>query len=65
MKAIKYKIMTEVNRGTDEKPVIEQVFQDAVILCSTEENLEKNIEIAKAEAYKGEYTVEDVGETYV
>ena len=65
MKAIKYKIMTEENRGTDEKPVIEQVFQNAVITCTSEENLTKNIEIAKAEAYKGEYTVEDVGETYV
>lgn len=60
MKAIKYKIMTEINRGTDEKPVVEQTFQDAVITCNSEENLEKNIEIAKAEAYKGEYTVEDL-----
>ena len=60
MKVIEYQMMTEVNRGTDEKPVIEQVFQDAVITCNSEENLEKNIEIAKAEAYNGEYTVEDL-----
>jgi hypothetical protein len=60
MKIIKYQIMTEVNYGTEETPVVEQVFQDVMITC-TADNLESNVEIAKAEAYKGEYTIEDDG----
>lgn len=61
MKIIKYQIMTEVNYGTEETPVVEQVFQDVMITC-TADNLESNVEIAKAEAYKGEYTIEDDGQ---
>ena len=60
MKIIKYQLMTEVNRGTEENPVVEQEFHDVVITC-TADNLESNVEIAKAEAYKGEYTIEDDG----
>lgn len=59
MKVIKYKIMTET-----EKPDSSVSFQNVQITCSPE-NLSANEKIAKAEAYKGEYTVEDVGETYV
>ena len=60
MKIIKYQLMTEANRGTEENPVVEQEFYDVVITC-TADNLESNVEIAKAEAYNGKYTIEDDG----
>ena len=57
MKVIKYQLCTEINRGTEEQPNIEQVFSEV----SNEWN-ETNEEIAKSEAYNGEYTLEDDGE---
>lgn len=57
MKIIKYQLCTEINRGTEERPNIEQVFSGV----SNRWN-EANEEIAKAEAYNGEYTIEDDGE---
>lgn len=57
MKVIKYQLCTEINRGTEEQPNIEQVFSEV----SNEWN-ETNEEIAKSEAYNGEYTIEDDGE---
>lgn len=57
MKIIKYQLCTEVNRGTKDEPQIEQVFADVTLGWS-----EGNEKIAKAEAYNGEYTVEDDGE---
>ena len=57
MKVLKYRLCTEVNHGTEDKPDIQQVFS-AVTLGWNEDN-EK---IAKAEAYNGEYTIEDDGE---
>lgn len=56
MKIIKYQLCTEVNRGTEDEPNIEQVFS-AVTLGWSEDN-EK---IAKAEAYNGDYTIKDDG----
>lgn len=56
MKVIKYQLCTEINRGTKEQPKIEQVFSGVSIGWS-----EANEEIAKAEAYNGEYTIEDDG----
>lgn len=56
MKIIKYQLCTEINRGTEEQPNIEQVFSEV----SNEWN-EANEEIAKSEAYNGEYTIEDDG----
>ena len=56
MKVIKYQLCTEINRGTEEQPNIEQVFSAVTLGWS-----EDNEEIAKAEAYKGEYTIEDDG----
>lgn len=56
MKVIKYQLCTEINHGTKEQPKIEQVLS-AVTLGWSEDN-EK---IAKAEAYNGEYTIEDDG----
>lgn len=56
MKIIKYQLCTEINRGTEEQPNIEQVFSEVSLGWS-----EANEEIAKAEAYNGEYTIEDDG----
>lgn len=57
MKIIKYQLCTEVNHGTEDKPDIEQVFSAVSLGWS-----EANEKIAKNEAYKGEYTIEDDGE---
>ena len=57
MKVIKYQLCTEVNRGTEGQPDIQQIFSDVTLGWS-----EANEEIAKAEAYNGEYTIEDDGE---
>ena len=57
MKIISYKFLScEINHGTNEEPIIEQVLLDKTIDWS-----EANEVIAKAEAYNGEYTVEDDG----
>lgn len=57
MKIIKYQLCTEVNRGTEQEPKIEQIFTAVSLGWS-----EANEEIAKIEAYNGEYTIEDDGE---
>lgn len=57
MKVIKYQLCTEVNRGTKDEPKNEQVFSAVTLGWS-----EANEKIAKAEAYNGEYTIEDDGE---
>ena len=60
-KVIKYKFLScEVNHGTEEKPNIARIFLDKSIIC-TADNLEANEDIAKKEAYTGEYTIEDDG----
>ena len=56
MKVIKYQLCTEVNHGTEEHPNIEQVFSGVSLGWR-----ETNEKIAKAEAYNGEYTIEDDG----
>ena len=58
MKLIKYRVMSEVNRGTDAEPQIEQVISGDMWLTLSDENLE----IVKATAYNGEYTIEDDGQ---
>lgn len=57
MKIIKYRLMTEVNHGTEEQPDIQQIFSDVSLGWS-----EANEELAKREAYNGEYTIEDDGQ---
>ena len=58
MKIIKYKFVScEINRGTEENPQVERVFLDKSMGYS-----EANEEIAKREAYNGEYTIEDDGQ---
>lgn len=59
MKLIKYQITTTVNHGTDEEPDIEQILNACEIHC-TADNLETNLVLARAEAYNGEVTVEDI-----
>jgi hypothetical protein len=57
MKVIKYQLCAEVNHGTEDEPKIKQVFSAVTLGWS-----EANEKIAKAEAYNGEYTIEDDGE---
>lgn len=54
-KIISYKFLScEDNHGTEENPVMEQILLDKSMTYSV-----ANEEIAKREAYNGEYTVED------
>lgn len=57
MKIIKYQLCTEINHGTEDIPNIEHVFSAVTLGWA-----KSNEKIAKAEAYNGEYTVEDNGE---
>ena len=57
MKVLKYCLMTEVNHGTEEQPDIHQIFSAVSLGWS-----EANEELAKREAYNGEYTIEDDGQ---
>ena len=54
MKVLKYRLMTEVNDGTEEQPDIQQIFSGVSLDWS-----EANEELAKREAYNGEYTIEE------
>lgn len=56
MKVLKYLLMTKVNNGTEEQPDIVHTFSSVSMEWS-----EGNEEIAKREAYNGEYTIEDDG----
>lgn len=58
MKKLKYKILVEVNHGTDELPNVKQTFVNKSIPYS-----EANEELAKAEAYNGEYAIIDIPDT--
>lgn len=56
-KFIRYKFVSaEINCGTEEEPKIEKVILNKSMTWS-----ETNEEIAKKEAYNGEYTIEDDG----
>ena len=58
MKIIKYKFLSaEINHGTEEEPKIEQIFLEKSMA-----HTEANEEIAKKEAWGGEYTIEDDGQ---
>lgn len=57
MKVLKYRLMTEVNHGTEEHPNIHQIFSGVSMGWN-----EANEEIAKREAYNGEYTIEEIEE---
>ena len=53
MKKLKYNLATEVNTGTDNMTILSRVEMPWN---------EANEAIAKAEAYNGEYTIEDDGQ---
>ena len=58
MKLIKYQFLSaEINHGTEENPNMEQIFLDKIMSWN-----EANEEIAKKEAYNGEYIIEDDGQ---
>ena len=57
MKVLKYRLMTEVNHGTEEHPDIQQIFSEVTMGWN-----EVNEEIAKREAYNGEYEIVDDGQ---
>lgn len=56
MKILKYNLCTRINRGTEESPVWEDALSPVIMGWN-----EVNEEIAKREAYNGEYTIEDDG----
>lgn len=56
MKILKYNLCTIINRGTEEEPKIEEILSPVTMGWN-----EANEEIAKKEAYNGEYTIEDDG----
>lgn len=56
MKILKYSLCTKVNHGTEEEPQIEEILSSVAMGWN-----EGNEEIAKREAYNGEYTIEDDG----
>ena len=61
MKIIKYTLFqSRINHGTEEEPKWEDIVLSKEVPC-TAENLSANEEIAKKEAYNGEYTIEDDG----
>lgn len=57
MKILKYNLCTRVNHGTADEPKIEEVLRPVTMGWN-----EINEEIAKREAYNGEYTIEDDGQ---
>ena len=57
MKIIKYQLCTEINRGTEDEPQIEQVLSAVTLGWSA-----ANEEVAKREAYNGDYEIIDDGE---
>lgn len=56
MKILKYNFCTLVNHGTEEEPKFEEILSPVTMGWN-----EANEEIAKREAYEGEYTIEDDG----
>ena len=57
MKILKYNLCTIINHGTEEEPKIEEILSPVTMGWN-----EVNEEIAKKEAYNGEYTIEDDGQ---
>ena len=59
MKILKYKLATEANHGTPEKPMMETLLSDVSMPYTTE----TDYQMALSEAWQGEVTVEEVPET--
>ena len=61
-KIIKYMMFqSRINHGTEEEPKWEDIVIPKKVPC-TAENLSANEEIAKREAWGGEYTIDDDGQ---
>lgn len=58
MKILKYKLATEINHGTPEKPMMETVLSDVSMPYTV-----TNYQLALSEAWQGKVTVEEVPET--
>jgi len=56
-KILKYNLCTKVNRGTNEEPQMEEILSPVELSWS-----ESNEELAKREAYNGEYEIVDDGQ---
>ena len=59
MKILKYKLATEINHGTPEKPIMETILSDVSMPYITD----ADYQLALSEAWQGEVTVEEVPET--
>ena len=60
-KEIKYQYLSsEINHGTEENPDIEQIIENATIICPTQADFDANYPIAESEAIPGKIKV--VGE---
>lgn len=63
MKKVTYKFLSaEINHGTEENPDIEQIFLTKEMQFDTEEQFNNALLYIEAEAYNGEYTIEDLGD---
>ena len=60
MKKISYQYCVKANYGTEENPEYVDTFLNKTLSCHTDEEYERNIQLAQQEAYNGEYTVEEV-----
>lgn len=58
MKRINYKIMSEINFGTEDEPDIRQNIRGKSLPYT-----EANYQLALSEAYNGEVTIEDDGQS--
>lgn len=58
MKILKYNLCTRVNHGTEEEPKIVEILSPVTMGWN-----EVNEEIAKKEAYNGEYEIYDDGQS--
>lgn len=57
-KAIKYRFLScEVNHGTEENPVMEQIFLEKSFACKTQAEFDANYPIAEKEAVPGSIDV--------
>lgn len=56
-KVIHYKLCTRINYGTEEDPSWKEILSPVEMIWN-----EINEEIARKEAYNGEYTIEDDGQ---
>lgn len=58
MKIIKYKLHSQVNKGSNAVPIWVDTFNNVKLTCSDDE-LEKCLTAVVKEAYNGEYTIEE------